>query len=30
MIDQGTDGLSRGIDMQTLASHTSNGLVPLL
>ena len=30
MIIQGSDGLSRGIHMQSLASHRSNALVPLL
>ena len=30
MIAQGTDGLSRGVGMQTLASNPSNGLIPLL
>lgn len=30
MISQGTDGLSRGVDMQALASHQSNSLVPFL
>ena len=30
MIVQGTDGLSRGVNMQNLASHPSNGLIPLL
>ena len=30
MISQGTDGLSRGIDMQVLGSHRSNSLIPLL
>ena len=30
MMRQGTDGLSRGVYMQTLASHTSNGFIPLL
>ena len=27
---QGTDGLSRGVDIQILASHNSNGFIPLL
>ena len=30
MITQGTDGLSRGVDMQVLASHKSNSLIPFL
>ena len=30
MISQGTDGLSRGVDMQVLGSHKSNSLIPLL
>ena len=30
MIEQGTDGLSRGVTMQALGSHRSNSLVPLL
>ena len=30
MICQGTDGLSRGVDMQILGSHNSNSLIPLL
>ena len=30
MIAQGSDGLSRGIHMQSLASHQSNSLIPLL
>ena len=30
MISQGTDGLSRGVDMQILGSHKSNSLIPLL
>ena len=30
MILQGTDGLSRGVDMQSLGSYQSNTLVPLL
>ena len=30
MILQGTDGLSRGVDMQSLGSYKSNSLVPLL
>ena len=30
MIKQGTDGLSRGVAMQPLASHPSNSLIPLL
>ena len=30
MITQGTDGLSRGVDMQILGSHKSNSLIPLL
>ena len=30
MIRQGTDGPSRGVEMQSLASHTSNGIIPLL
>ena len=30
MILQGTDGLSRGVEMQNLGSYKSNSLVPLL
>ena len=30
MISQGTDGLSRGVTMQRLASHQSNSLIPLM
>ena len=30
MISQGTDGLSRGVDMQQLSSHNGNSLIPLL
>ena len=30
LIRQGTDGLSRGVAMQPLASNLSNGLIPLL
>ena len=30
MIDQCTDGLSRGEDIKILASHTNNGLMPFL
>ena len=30
MIAQGTDGLSRGVTMQSLGSHHSNSLIPLL
>ena len=30
MITQGSDDLSRGIHMQSLASHRSNALTPLL
>ena len=30
MIEQGTDGLSRGVTMQSLGSHRSNSLIPLL
>ena len=30
MISQGTDGLSRGVDMQQLSSHNSNSIIPLL
>ena len=30
MISQGTDGLSRGVTMQTLAAHKSNSLIPLM
>ena len=30
MITQGTDGLSRGVDMQVLGSYKSNSLIPLL
>ena len=30
MIKQGTDGLSRGVAMQPLASNPSNILIPLL
>ena len=30
MIEQGTDGLSRGVTMQALGYHNSNSLIPLL
>lgn len=30
MVEQGTDGLSRGVDMQALGAHRSNSLIPLL
>ena len=30
MIQQGTDGLSRGVEMQALGSHKSDSLVPIL
>ena len=30
MIEQGTDGLSRGVALQALGAHKSNSLVPLL